>query len=258
MVRVHETVVRSIRLAKHREPSGVLAPWEFATIDDCPAHRRSVPPHEFRQGMDDDIGAVLERAQQNWRRHRFIDDQWNSMLVGCIRQRFEVANVPGRVSYAFAEERPGIVVDQLLHRGRMIAFGKSNSDAELRQDVREEGVGRSVKLRDGDNVLTVPSYVKNREVQGRLPAAYAERSDATFECGDASFEHVASRVADSAVAVPLNLEIEQSCAVLGAVEGVGHRLIDGHGDRLGRRIDLVATMDGNGFVPHPYQSPGPK
>src|SRR5208282_3123353 len=70
-----------------------------------------------------------------------------------------------------------------------------------------------------------------------------------FECGDAPFEHVAGRVADSAVAVALNLKIEEGRTVLGAVEGVSHRLINRHGDRPGSRIDFVATVNGNGFVP---------
>jgi hypothetical protein len=131
----------------------------------------------------------------------------------------------------------------------MIAFGKSNSDAELRQDVREEGVGRSVKLRDRDDILAVPRYVQNGVVQGRLTAAYTERSHSAFECGDAPFEHVAGRVADSAVTIPLDLEIEQSRSVLSAVESVGYGLIDWHGDRPRRRIDLVATVDGERFVP---------
>jgi len=248
MVRVHEPVVRSIRLAEHRESAGVLAPWEFATVDDDPAHRRSVTSQEFRQRVNYNIGTVVERAQQNRRGDRVVDDQGNAVLVGCFCQRFEVANVPGGISYAFAEERPCIVIYQLLHRGWIIALGKSNVDPQLGQDVREQGVRGSVELRDGDDVVAVRRYVKNGVVKGRLAAAYAERSHSAFKQRDPPFEHVAGRVADSAVAVPLDFEVEQSRPVLSAVEGVGNGLIDGYGDRPGRRIDFVATVDGKRFV----------
>ena len=115
--------------------------------------------------------------------------------------------------------------------------------------MREEGVRRSVKLRNGDDVVAVPRYVQNGVVQGRLTAAYAERSHSAFKQGDSPFEHVAGRVADPAVAVSLDFEIEQSRSVLSAVEGVGNGLIDGHGDCLGGRIDLVTAVDGERFVP---------
>ena len=177
------------------------------------------------------------------------------MLVRYARQHFDVANVTGRVSNALAEESPGIVVHQLLEGGWMITLGKSNVDSQLGQDVRKQRVSRPVKLRDRDDVLAVPRYVQNGVVQRRLTAADSECSHSAFKRGDAPFEYVAGRVTDSAVTVSLDLEIEQSRTVLSAVEGVGYGLIDRNGDRLGRRIGLVATVDGNGFVPHPYRSP---
>ncbi len=54
--------------------------------------------------MDDNVGAVVERAQQNWCGDRVVDDQGNAGLVGYFCERFEVANVPGRISDALAEE----------------------------------------------------------------------------------------------------------------------------------------------------------
>ena len=35
--------------------------------------------------------------------------------------------------------------------------------------------------------------------------------------------------------------------MLGAVESVGGGLVDGDGDRLGRRVRAVAAVDGDGF-----------
>ena len=169
-------------------------------------------------------------------------------LWASMRERFEVADVAGRISHALAKERAGVVIDQLLHRLRMIALGKSNADPELRQDVREQRMRRAIELRDGNDVLAVARYVQHRVVQSGLPAADCERADAPFERSDAPFEYVASRIADSAVAIALDLEVEQGSTVLGAVEGIGNRLIDRHRDRPGRRIDLVPAVDCKRFV----------
>ena len=54
------------------------------------------------------------------------------------------------------------------------------------------------------------------------------------------------------IAVAFGLEIEQGGAVLGAVEFVGDGLIDRDGDGLGRRIGLVAAVDGDCFSFHVF------
>jgi len=71
--------------------------------------------------------------------------------------------------------------------------------------------------------------MQRRPARCRPPAA-----DAAFEFGDALFEHGGGRVRDPAVAIAFGLEVEQSGAVIGAVEGVGHRLVDRNRNRLGR------------------------
>ena len=130
----------------------------------------------------------------------------------------------------------------------MIALGKSNADPELRQHMREQRMRRAIELRNGDDVLAVARDVQHRVMQSGLPAADGERADSPFERSNAPFEYVASRIADAAVAIALDLEVEEGSAMLGAVEGVGNRLIDRHRDRPGRRIDLVPAMDGKRFV----------
>ena len=136
----------------------------------------------------------------------------------------------------------------------MIAFRKANANAELRHDVRKKCVGGSVELRDGDDIRAAAGKVQDGKVQRGLSAGDAQCANAALECGYAPLEHVARRVADSAVAVSFNFEIEQRRAVLGAVERVRDRLVNGHGDGFSRRIDFVATVDGDGLVAHLYDS----
>ena len=91
----------------------------LSTID--AAHRRAVAAHEFGQRMHHDVGAVLDRPQQDRRRDGVVDDQRNAMPVRHLGQRLDVADVAGGVADALAENRLRIVVDQRFDRARLIA-----------------------------------------------------------------------------------------------------------------------------------------
>ena len=88
------------------------------------------------------------------------------------------------------------------------------------------------------------------EMQRGLSGRDRERADAAFEFGDAFFENRGGRIGDPAVAIAFGLEVEQRGAVVGAVERVGHGLVDRNGDRLGGRIGFVAGVDCDRFVAH--------
>ena len=78
----------------------------------------------------------------------------------------------------------------------------------------------------------------------------AQRLDAAFQRGDAAFQHRDGRIADAAVAIAFDFEIEQRGAVIGAVELVGDGLIDRHRDGFGRRVGFVAAVNGQRLVLH--------
>ena len=65
--------------------------------------------HEFGQRVHDDVGTVIDRAQQDGRCDGVIDDQWNALPVRDLRQRLDVADVPGRIPDALAEHRTRIL-----------------------------------------------------------------------------------------------------------------------------------------------------
>ena len=99
-------------------------------------------------------------------------------------------------------------------------------------------------IRDSGNGL-------DRSGDRRHTGRHAQRGDAAFHRGDTLFQHVLRRIHDSRIDVAGYLQIEQICAMLGAVEGVGGGLVDRHGDRFGRGFRAVASVDGEGFEFHP-------
>ena len=102
--------------------------------------------------MHDDVGAVIDRAEQDRRRHRVVDDQRDAVPCADLRQRLDVADIAGRIADAFAEHRAGVLVDQAFDVVGLIGRGEPRRDAEARQQVGEQRVGRAVELRHRHDV----------------------------------------------------------------------------------------------------------
>ncbi len=198
---------------------------------------------------------MIDRAQQDRRRHRIVDDQRNAVPVRDLGQRLDVADVAGRIADAFAEHGARALVDQLLDRRRRVGLGKPHIDALPRQQMGEQRMRRAIELRHRHDVAAELRDVERRVIQGRLPGAHAQGFQAALEGGDAPLEHGVGGVADPAVAMSLGLEIEQRRPVLGAVERIGHGLIDRDRHGLRGRLDVVAAMDRDGLAFHRFTWP---
>ena len=205
---------------------------------------------EFRQRMNGDIGAVIERFEQDRGRDGIVDDEWHAVAMRDFRQRLDVTDIAGGIADGFGKNRLGVLVDQLLDRIGLVAVGKAGGDALARQYVREQGVRGAVELRNGDDVAAGVGEIDQREMQRRLSGGDRECADAAFEVGNALLENRGGRIGDPAVAVAFGFEVEQCGAVIGAVERIGHRLVDRNSDGLGRRIGIVAGVNCDRFVAH--------
>ena len=245
MLGVDQAVIGGVRLVEHRKAARVLLPREAAAIDDGAAERGAVPAHELGERMHHDIGAVVDRPQQDRRGNGIVDDERNAVAGADRGQRLDVADIAGRIADALAEDRARFLVDQLFDRAGLIGFGKARGDALAWQDMAEQRVGRAVELRHRDDIAAHLGEVEHRVVERRLPRAHAHRLEAAFERGDAALKHRDGRIADAAVAEAFDFKIEQRGAVLGAVELVGYGLIDRNRDGLGRRLGFITAVDGD-------------
>ncbi len=250
MLRVDQTVVRRVALVEHRKALLVRRPGKAAAVDDGAAERGAVAAHELGQRVNDDVGAVFDRAQQDRRRHRIVDDQRNAVPRADLCQRLDVADVARRIADALAEDGTGAVVDQLFDCPGLIGLREAHLDPLARQQVGEQRVGGAVELRHRDDIAAHAGDIEHRIVQRRLPGGYAQRFDAAFERGDATFQDLGGRIADARIAVAFDLEVEQSCAMVGAVEFISDGLVDRHRDGFRRRIGVVAAVHGHRFSFH--------
>ena len=104
--------------------------------------------------------------------------------------------------------------------------------------------------RQGVSVRFAAGEVEDGIIERRLAGAGGERLDAALERGDALLQHDGGRVADAAVAVALDFEVEQRGAMVGAVERIGDGLIDRHGHGPGGRVGVVSAVDGDRLSLH--------
>ena len=137
------------------------------------------------------------------------------------------------------------------------AIASALSSAAKRAVMPERGstwaskrMGGAVKLRRGDDIAAAIGDIGEGIMQRRLARGGGQRRDAAFQIRDALFQHRHGGIGDAAVAIAFFFQIEQGGAVIGAVEGIGRRLVDRHRHRMGRGIGVESGMNGDGFGAH--------
>ena len=71
-------------------------------IDDDAAERISVTAQNFVSECDD-VGAVIDQADQIGRRQRVVDDQWHAGLAGDGGDRLDIGDAAGGIGDRFDE-----------------------------------------------------------------------------------------------------------------------------------------------------------
>jgi hypothetical protein len=127
----------------------VLGPRERAAVDDRAADDGAVAAEELGGRVHDDVGAVLERADEVGRRDRVVDDERHAGLVRDVGDRADVEHVDLRVADRLGEEELRVRADgaaPLL--GVVLVLDEGDLDAELGERVLEEVVGAAVDRLD--------------------------------------------------------------------------------------------------------------
>ena len=104
-------MVARVRLDELRE----LArgnPVELAAVDDDAAERRAVAADELRSRVDDDVRAILERAQLIRRRERAVDDERDVVLVRDVSDSLDVDEVGIRIADGLDVDNARVLLDR--------------------------------------------------------------------------------------------------------------------------------------------------
>lgn len=111
---VAQAVVGLVRLGERRVFA--VAPVEVAAVDDGAADLNGVAVDVLRRRMDDDVGAPFNRAAEDRRGERVVDDQRHAVGMRDARELFNVADRERGVGQRFGENGSRVGLEGFLQR----------------------------------------------------------------------------------------------------------------------------------------------
>ena len=221
-----------------------VVPREPAGVDDRAGDRRAVTAEVLGGAVDDDVGAVVERAAQVRARERGVHDQREPGLVGDVGERFEVRDRARRVGDDLGVEQLRAAGDD---RGRerlgIVGGDERRLDVQAPQRDVQQRERAAVERAGRDHVVARVAQLREQQRLRRLAAARRHRADPALEARDPLLERRDRRIAEPRVDVPVLLQGEQVGRVRGVLEHERRRLVDGDGARPGGRVRPCAGVD---------------
>ena len=201
---------------------------------------------KFRQRMHDDVGAVIDRADQIGRGQRVVDDQGHAGLAGDGGDRLDIGDAAGGIGDRLDEDRLGVRRDRAFEACDIIRIRPCHVPAKALECMGELVDRSAIEFSRGDDLVAGHQQLLEHDHLGGVSGRDRKRGGAAFECGDAFFQHRVGRIADAGIDVAEGLQAEQRGGVIGIVEHERRGLIDRRRPRAGGRIRLRARMHGKG------------
>lgn len=251
-----EVVVRR----RGRGDGGKAAEIEVARVEDDAGDGVAVAADELGGGVEDDGRAVLHRAAEIGRGEGVVDDERDFVRGGEGGEFFLVEDGAARVADGLAVERAGLFGDRGFPCGNVVGIDEGDFDRELQQRLLKLRDRAAVEMRRGDDFIAGREQGHERDELRRHAAGDGEGPRGAFERGHAFLEDGGRWVADARVDVAVLLELEKLRGLVGVVEDVGGRLVNGDRARAGGRVGDMARVDhagletkfaGRGPIRHP-------
>ena len=132
-------------------------PRELAAVDDDAADAGAVAAEPLCQGMDDDVGPVIDGLGEVRGAEGAVDYQGDAVVVGDFGDCIEVGDLERRVRDRLDEEGARVGVDCLAEVFWVGAVDEAHGDAEAGENVVELSEGPAVQVARRNNVVTALS-----------------------------------------------------------------------------------------------------
>ena len=139
-LRVNQSVIGLIRSGQPREFILMGHPVKISAVHNTAAHSHGMSVHVFCGGMGHNIRAEFKGPAVDGRSEGIVHDQRNAMIMGRLREFFNIQNNQGGVGDGFSEHRLCVGTEFLFQilRGNL-RIHQSKVDAQL-----PEGYGKQV------------------------------------------------------------------------------------------------------------------
>ena len=120
----------------------------------------------FGDGVDDNIGAMIEGVLEVRAEEGVVDDDHDAMLVGDGGDGADVDEAQGGVAGAFDPDKLGLVGADEVGDVDLDAGRKGHLDAVGGGDFGEVSMGAAVDVRDGDDVGALGQRLQDERRRG--------------------------------------------------------------------------------------------
>ena len=225
---------------------GVLAtrlPIEVTAVDDHTAQRGTVAADELSCGVNDDVGAVLQRTEQIRGAEGVIDDDRKTVLLGDLGDSVDVGNVGIGVAERLEVDDRSVVLDGTLNLFQVMSIDKRGLDAKLGERMLQQVVGATVDGLLSHHVVTGLGKSLQGIGDGSGTGGDGKTGHATLERGDTVLKDALGGVGQTAVDVTGVGKTKAVGGVLGVAEHIARGLVDRHGAGVGCGVAaLLANM----------------
>jgi hypothetical protein len=165
------------------------APIEVAAVDEDAADGGAVAAEPLGERLDDDGGAVLDRAAQIRRREGVVHEERDVERAPELGEPGDVGNVEARVADRLDEPGLGRLVARRREALGIGGLDEAHVDAEPPEGVQEDVPGAAVQRRGRDDAVAGASDVEKPRTSAAWPddtASAACRREAAMRCSSTS------------------------------------------------------------------------
>ena len=235
-----DTVVAGIGVCNGR----VLAvglPVELAGVHDDAAQCGAVAADELGGGVEHNISAVLNRADQIGRAEGIVDDQRQTVPVGDGGNGVDVWNVRVGVAQSLQINCLGVILNGIFHFCKIMRVDEGSGDTELGQGVGQQVVAAAVNGLLRHDVVASLGQRLNGIGDGGGTRSGSQSRHATLQCCEALFQHILGRVGQAAINITGIRQPEAGRRMGAVAEDIGSGLVNRYCTGIRSGIGLFLT-----------------
>src|SRR5208282_473787 len=160
----------------------------------------AVSVEKFRGGVDNHIGAELDRTLEIRRHESVVHDNFGTVLVAEFADGTQIAELHQRVRRRLEENQARVLLEGALDRFEIGSVDIGERQSEVREHLVEQARRPSVKIVSGNDVVSSLEHGRDG-VDGGHSAGENFRGDSCFERGEIGLEAIAGGIRDARIFV---------------------------------------------------------
>ena len=221
---------------------GVLArgfPVKFTAVHDDAAQSGAVTADEFGGGMDNNVRAMLNGANQIGCPERVVDDQRQAVSMGDFGNGVNVGDIAVGVAQGLQVNGFGVGLNGGCDCTQIVGVHESGRYTKLGQGVGQQIVAAAVDGFLGHDVLPRLGQGLDGVGDRRRAGSQCQSCHAALQGRETLLQHILGRVGQAAVDIPSIRQPKPGGGVGGVSEHVGSGLVNGNSPGVGGGVGLL-------------------